>query len=68
MQWPHFYGGERVKSPRQHCVHAGWHSSEMAIGLWGKQSIQCTRLLRTGGAINIEEVCLQTACRLKTHF
>ena len=39
MQWPHFYGGERVKSPRQHYVHAGWHSSEMSVGLWRKQSI-----------------------------
>ena len=39
MQWPHFYGGERVKSPRQHYVHAVWHSSEMSVGLWRKQSI-----------------------------
>lgn len=51
MQWPHFNGGKQVKSPRQHCMYAGWHSSEMSVGLWRQQSIQCARPLRTGGAI-----------------
>lgn len=68
MQWPHFYGGEQVKSPHHHYVHTGWHSSEMSVGLWRKQSIQCARPLRTEGAIKKEEVCLQPARRLKTHL
>ena len=31
MQCPHFYEVEQVKSPRQYCVHAGGHSSEMSV-------------------------------------
>ena len=46
----------------------GGYPSEMSVGLWRKQSIKYARRPRTGGAIQKEEVCLQPACRLKTHF
>ena len=34
-----------------YCVYAVWHSSEISVGFWRKQSIQYGRLLRTEGAI-----------------